>query len=284
MSLEYVQAVFELSPASGNELVIMLACAMRADFDGHFSPGLNYLQTHARCEKRTVQRILKNLTTAEEIRMVKKGDGAGHKTVFRFGKKYCAAVVEIRRLWQEKRVTPTTPFSNEKRVTPTTPFSDKKGDILCSTHINIINTKKEKENGVGLTNDFQAKNLPKSQPDFLQLFPALAEFLTENFPNLPPDNYTNFFNYHSDRETTFKGAADLQTKFKGWSRRAAKLYEEKSNGKNIKPVGSTARKSTVQKLREQAELHGPAGDSRADFESWFNGESAKNPAVKGLTG
>ena len=155
----------------------------------------------------------------------------------------------------------------------------------CSTHINIINTKKEKENGVGLTNDFQAKNLPKLEHEFLQLFPALAEFLTENFPNLPPDNYTNFFNYHSDRETTFKGAADLQTKFKGWTRRAAKLYEEnKPNGKNIKSVNPAARKSTIQKLREQADRHGPAGDSRADFESWFNGESAKNPAVKGLTG
>ena len=282
MSMEYVQAVFNLAPSGGNELVILLACAMRADFDGHFSPGLNYLQTHARCEKRTVQRILKNLTTAEEIRMVKKGDGAGHKTVFRFGKKYCAAVVEIRRLWQEKRVTPTTPFSNQKRVTPTTPFSGKKGDNSCSTHINIINTKKEKENRVGLTNDFQAKNLPKWEYEFLQLFPALSEFLAENSLTLPPDNYRNFAEYHVDRETEFKNAADLQTKFKGWTRRAAKLYEEKSNGKNIKPVGNIARKSTVQKLREQADRHGPAGDSRAAFDEWFNGSPAKNSTGKGL--
>ena len=282
--MEYVQAVFNLAPSGGNELVILLACAMRADFDGHFSPGLNYLQTHARCEKRTVQRILKNLTTAEEIRMVKKGDGAGHKTVFRFGKKYCAAVVEIRRLWQEKRVSPATPFSNQKRVSPTTPFSEKKGDISCSTHINIINTKKEKENGVGLTNDFQAKNLPKWEYEFLQVFPALSEFLAEYSFTLPPENYANFADYHRDRETTFKGAADLQTKFKGWTRRAAKLYEEESNGKNIKSVNPAGRKSTIEKLRKQAELHGPAADSRADFESWFNGESAKSPAVKGLTG
>ena len=119
MSIEYITAVWELSPYKAEKLVVQLACADWANHDGEFWPSLTEICKKARITKPGAIGILEQMKADAEIHLVSSGGGRGYTNRYQFGYHYQEAVAEIRQAWQAKREIkgkPPLPIQEEERV------------------------------------------------------------------------------------------------------------------------------------------------------------------------
>lgn len=104
MAVEFITAVWKMSPHSGERLLVQLACADWANADGEFWPSYTEIADRARVTKRGAIGIMKALIEDGEIEQVEHGGhGPGSKNVYRFAPDYVQAVEAIRRDWAESR-------------------------------------------------------------------------------------------------------------------------------------------------------------------------------------
>lgn len=119
MSIEYITAVWELSPYKAEKLVVQLACADWANHDGEFWPSLTEIARKARITKPGAIGIMEQLRDDGEFIQLEANTGRGHTNRYRFGDRYQEAVQEIRSQWQQKREIkgkPPLPIADEERV------------------------------------------------------------------------------------------------------------------------------------------------------------------------
>lgn len=119
MAIEYIQAVWELSPYKAEKLLVQLACADWANADGEFWPSLTEIAKKARLSKPGVIGIFDQLKADGEVILIEANTGRGHTNRYQFGPRYLEAVSEIRDKWQSKRAEkgqPARPFNNSQRV------------------------------------------------------------------------------------------------------------------------------------------------------------------------
>lgn len=103
MSIEYITAVWELSPYKAEKLVVQLACADWANHDGEFWPSLTEIARKARLTKPGAIGIMAQLCEDGEFVQIEANTGRGHTNKYKFGEQYQDAVQAIRSQWQQKR-------------------------------------------------------------------------------------------------------------------------------------------------------------------------------------
>lgn len=103
MSIEYITAVWELSPYKAEKLVVQLACADWANHDGEFWPSLTEIARKARLTKPGAIGIMAQMCEDGEFVQIEANTGRGHTNKYKFGEQYQDAVRAIRSQWQQKR-------------------------------------------------------------------------------------------------------------------------------------------------------------------------------------
>lgn len=84
MSIHTMVRVWNHSQAAGNNLLVMLALADRADEDGVCWPGADFIAKRSRLSVRTVHRIIKKLEKTEELLVFRRRrpDGTNHTNYY----------------------------------------------------------------------------------------------------------------------------------------------------------------------------------------------------------
>ncbi|MDQ6797975.1 MAG: helix-turn-helix domain-containing protein, partial [Actinomycetota bacterium] len=83
MSVQALSWVFDYSPTTGSDRLVLLAIANHADVDGaHSFPGIDTLAREARVSRATAKRAIRGLEDHQHIDVVH-GVGRGHPNLYR---------------------------------------------------------------------------------------------------------------------------------------------------------------------------------------------------------
>lgn len=157
--------VWERAPYSSGSLLVLLALADWSNEDGISWPSMETLATKTRIERRSAQRIVRQLAGDGYIK-IEEGGGRGK---------------QHRYLIQIEKMTNCRPLVESETATSTSPFSDEKGDIS--------NTKRATFRAERAT--FEAETVTPTSPD------PLEEPLEE--PSREPTAHASLMAYHSRR-------------------------------------------------------------------------------------
>jgi len=103
MAIEFMEAVWQISPHKAEKLLVQLACADWADENGEFWPTYDALAKKARTTRPGVIRIVEQLIEEGEIELLEKGGGRGKNNRYRFGNDYLETVSTVRQTWKRAR-------------------------------------------------------------------------------------------------------------------------------------------------------------------------------------
>ena len=188
MAVEFIQAVWKLSPYRDEKLLVQLACADWANARGEFWPSYDEIAIKARITQRSAIRIVQQFKTHKDFIVVHSHRGRGKKNCYKFGPMYQEAVETIREIWRAKREKNLSPVSDfkSKNLTPVSDFQNTENLTLETENLtletSVRKNRHENRHDIGThTIFFPAANAEKigvCAGDFK--IPTLAEF-TERF-------------------------------------------------------------------------------------------------------
>lgn len=103
MAVEYIAAVWQISPYSAEKLLVQLALADWSNLVGESFPSHTEIASKARITKRRSISIIGQMIADGELNKLAAGGGAGHRNRYQFAAKYRDAVVQISQDWLSKR-------------------------------------------------------------------------------------------------------------------------------------------------------------------------------------
>lgn len=142
MSVKIMSLVWERAPYSSGSLLVLLALADWSNEEGISWPSMETLATKTRIERRSAQRIVRQLASDGYIK-IEEGGGRGK---------------QHRYIIQTEKMTNCRPLCELQTATPTSPFSEEKGDIS--------NTKRATFDAQRAT--FEAETVTPTSPDPLE--------------------------------------------------------------------------------------------------------------------
>jgi hypothetical protein len=125
MAIEFIEAVWQISPYKAEKLLVQLACADWSNADGEFWPTYSEIAKKARVSKPGAIGIIEQLLADGEFVLVEKGGGRGNVNRYKFGEDYMETVTTVRQTWAKirerkgKRALPNVP---QERVNEGDPF------------------------------------------------------------------------------------------------------------------------------------------------------------------
>lgn len=119
MSVKIMSLIWERAPYTSGSLLVLLALADWSNDDGVSWPSMERLATKARIDKRSAQRIVRQLAKDGTIK-IDEGGGRGK---------------QHRYLIQLETVTNCRPLAEAETVTPVSPITELKGDILNTERV-----------------------------------------------------------------------------------------------------------------------------------------------------
>ena len=126
MAIEFIEAVWQISPYKAERLLVQLACADWANADGEFWPTYDDIAHKARVTKPGAIGIIQQLIEDEDLILVEQGgSGRGHRNRYRFSEDYLNTVVQVRQTWaaaRERKGKRALPKAREERVNELYPF------------------------------------------------------------------------------------------------------------------------------------------------------------------
>lgn len=253
MAVEFIQAVWELSPYAAEKIVVQLACADWADARGFFFPSLDEIAQKARITKRGAIKIFEQMKRDGEIIVVSSNRGRGKRNSYKFGARYQEAVLEIRAHWKAKREglkgEPRSPFRGQKGE-PRSPFTKtikgERGSIKGERGSTCKDNRHDNRHDIGTNTIFSpaadAEKMGVSDQDFQ--IPTLAEF-TERFfdtkltawcekfcPSIMPQVATSeFLHHHQSEATQFQTETAFIRAWRGWMRNAEKIQQSRADNR-----------------------------------------------------
>lgn len=117
MAIEFMEAVWQISPHKAEKLLVQLACADWADGNGEFWPTYDAIAKKTRTTKPGVIRIIEQLLNEGEIVLVEKGGGRGKTTAINSAKitsKQCPQSVKLGSVQERKRVIESYRINHRK--------------------------------------------------------------------------------------------------------------------------------------------------------------------------
>jgi hypothetical protein len=214
MAIEYIQAVWELSPYKAEKLLVQLACADWANANGEFWPSLTEIAKKARLSKPGVIGIFDQFKADGEVVLLEAHTGRGNTNRYQFGPRYLEAVSEIRDKWQSKRA---------EKGKPGRPFNDAQ-----SVNENIKRVNEEEEKGKPeLAHIRKNRHEPSSKEPEESPRPVfdLGTALEDSFPGHATNIRTMKELYELAKRV--QGTAEHVRGFEGW---LAECYPMKANG------------------------------------------------------
>lgn len=104
MAVEFIEAVWRVSPYKAEKLLVQLACADWANADGEFWPTYDDIAHKARVTKPGAIGIIQQLIEDQDIMLLEHGGGGrGKRNRYRFSDYYLSAVGKVRQTWTEAR-------------------------------------------------------------------------------------------------------------------------------------------------------------------------------------
>lgn len=135
MAIEFITAVWKMSPYQAEKLLVHLALADWSNDEGTVWPSYQEIADKARITKPGAIKIIQKMIEDGELERLEAGNGRGHKSSYRMAAHYVEAVQNIRSEWASKRKEkskPRLPLAepervNEKhqKVNPVDPFKGK---------------------------------------------------------------------------------------------------------------------------------------------------------------
>jgi len=125
MAIEFIEAVWQISPFKAEKLLVQLACADWANADGEFWPTYDEISKKARVTKPGAIGIVEQLLTEGEFVLVEKGGGRGKTNHYRFSDDYLETVASVRQAWakaRERKGKRALPNPVEERVNQDNPL------------------------------------------------------------------------------------------------------------------------------------------------------------------
>ena len=120
MAVEFIQAVWEISPYKAERLLIQLACADWANYDGEFWPTYDDIAHKARVTKPGAIGVMQQMIEDGEIILIEKSTGGrGHRNRYRFADDYLQSVEKIRETWagiRERKGKRALPDKQKEKV------------------------------------------------------------------------------------------------------------------------------------------------------------------------
>lgn len=130
MAVEFIQAVWELSPYKAEKLLVQLACADWANYDGEFWPTYDDIAHKARLTKPGAIGVMQQMIEDGEVVLVTKSTGGrGNRNRYCFSEEYLQAVEKIRETWtgiRERKGKRPLPKQEQEKVNEPYPIKTEK--------------------------------------------------------------------------------------------------------------------------------------------------------------
>lgn len=209
MAIEFITAVWRMSPYKAEKLLVQLACADWANESGEFYPSFREIALKARITKPGAVKIIGQMIEDGEIVLTSHGHGRGNANRYQFADFYIEAVREIRDSWDEKRLAKKVNEKQEKVNAV---------DLLgraekVNENIKKVNEKREKvnENGHVRNNRHEPSREPSGTSPVID---DLGTILEEMYPG----HATNFRTMRelADLVIRLKAATEDVRRFPEW--------------------------------------------------------------------
>lgn len=252
MAVEFIQAVWELSPYRDEKLLVQLACADWANTRGEFWPSYDEIAAKARITQRGAIQIVQHFKQHKDFIVVHSHRGRGKKNCYKFGPLYQEAVLEIRKVWQAKREKNLNLRSDFQAKNLNVGSDFRKPENLNEKAENLNETTSVRKNRhdnrhvKGTHTIFfpaaDAEKMGVSDQDFQ--IPSLTEF-TERFfdtkltawcekfcPSIMPQVATSeFLHHHQSEATEFQTETAFIRAWRGWMRKAEKIQQSRADNR-----------------------------------------------------
>lgn len=200
MAIEFMEAVWQISPHKAEKLLVQLACADWADGNGEFWPTYDAIAKKTRTTKPGVIRIIEQLLNEGEIVLVEKGGGRGKNNRYQFGEDYIETVSTVRQTWKrarEKKGHRELPNQPPERVI--------QDDSLQQERV-ILNQEKGNPENLHIRNNRHEPSRGGNEPSPLALVQNQPDGITDVLEEIYPGHATNF--------RTIRGMYDLALRLK----------------------------------------------------------------------
>lgn len=265
MAIEFMQAVWELSPYRDEKLLVQLACADWANSKGEFWPSYDEIAAKARITQRGAIQIMAHFKAHKDfIQVHSNRGGRGKKNCYKFGPEYQEAVASIRELWRQKREKTLNVGSEFKTKTLNLRSEFRKPETLNETTETLNETTSVRNNrhenrhvigthtiffpaadaektGVGV-GEFKIPSLTEFTQEFLD--GKLTAWLEKYCPSVLPQIATNeFLDHHHSEATQFKSETEFIRAWRGWMRNAQKIQSDRADRRARKGTSHASNQS-----------------------------------------
>lgn len=149
VAVEFIEAVWQISPYKAEKLLVQLACADWANADGEFWPTYEDIAHKSRVTKPGAIGIMQQLIEDGDITLIEHGGGGrGKRNRYRFSEDYLLTVSQVRQAWagaRERKGKARLPKADQERVKQDDPTRVNEDDPKNDFRVNENDEKGKRE-------------------------------------------------------------------------------------------------------------------------------------------